>query len=226
MRRPFLATGVLAATGALLLATASPAMATEITSSQDQSGGSAGAGTITADSTADLDTGALTATASAVGGGDGGEANPIFGFLCSFPGGLLSLLFPDLAGPSGPSTARGAVFLSGGEDLQAGQYQVTVTFTGAQTTESTQGSGVANGLVSSRATFSTGGENFSVVGSRSQDLSADPETIVLQYDIAIPTAGAVGVTATLASEASAKGEGNSAAVDSAVTSTTIEIAPR
>ena len=132
-------------------------------------------------------------------------------------------MLPGIFGPSGPSLGRGEVFVNGGEGLTAGTYSVTVTFTGADTDEATEGNGTARGFVSSEATFSNGGENFAVIGSRTAELPDDPATVVLQYEVDLPIDAGMTVNATLSSDAQANGEGNSATTESIVQATTIEI---
>lgn len=217
MRTRFL--GLVAVVFALLLAAAAPASAaTDITYSQDQSRSSRGAGQATASATADRNTGAMSADASATGGGNASSsANP----LGSVFGGLFGALF----GPSGPSSARGQIFVNGGEVVPAGQYRVTVTFTGADTDESATGSGTSRGSVSSQATNFAGGENFAVVGSAAAELPSQPGTVVLTYDVILNNENGVSVSATLTSEASANGQGNSATTGSDVQATSIDIQP-
>lgn len=94
---------------------------------------------------------------------------------------------------SSPTFGGARAVVSGGGDVTEGVYEVTVTFTDADTDESATGSGVSQGRA--------------VVPNNTG-------TLVVQFVVTIAEAGSLGISAEIQSNSSANGTGNSATTES------------
>lgn len=116
---------------------------------------------------------------------------------------------------SNPSSAAARAFVSDGGEVTEGVYEITVTYTNAQTDESETGTGVAQGRALAKAGFFDGGGGHSItVGADAVDLPSEPGTVVLSYEVNIPADGQIGISAEIQALTNANGEGNAASATS------------
>lgn len=117
---------------------------------------------------------------------------------------------------STPASGSSRTYVSDGVGVQEGDYEVKITYSGADTDEITKGSGVAQGRVySETGFFGPGGYGESVsVGTSAAELPNQPGTVVLSYVVHVPEDGQLSATAGIQALSSANKPGNSATTTS------------
>jgi hypothetical protein len=138
---------------------------------------------------------------------------------------LFGSLLPGLLPPSGPAEADARALVSGGlVDASADrEYDITVTFEGAETDESASGTASSRGFAQVEASVGGGGGHTTTVGIEQAELPSEPGIVVIDFRVRLPFDSSLGVTASITSLSSAEGEGSSSVTDSSVDRTTIDI---
>lgn len=215
MRKLLIAT---ACTGTLLIgAGTAGAASVAITYADGYQSTNPGAGSATANADADLN-GRLVASTSAVGGQ--GTGIPIVSD-------LLNGLVPGVLPPSGPAEASSQALVSGGlvEASADTEYDITVTFEGADTDESVAGTASSRGFAQVEASVPGPDGHTTTVGIEQTELPSEPGTVVVQFRVTLPYDSSLGVTASIGSLSSAAGQANSSTTESTVDRTIIDITP-
>lgn len=115
---------------------------------------------------------------------------------------------------SSPTFGGARAVVSGGGDVTEGVYEVTVTFTDADTDESATGSGVSQGRAGVTANDGLQGDGQVVFATEAAELPNNTGTLVVQFVVTIAEAGSLGISAEIQSNSSANGTGNSATTES------------
>lgn len=168
-----------------------------------------GVGTEVSDATADGATGALAASAEAVGARSFLPV-PIRGFLP-----------PNLIPGQGPSTAAANAGVDRNFDVEAGTYEVTVSYENARGVETETGRATAAAYVQTSASY----EGALEPSIAFDDLPDDQGTVERTFVIEVPEDGTVSVSATAVALASADGRGNAADAEATVGQTTFSVDP-
>lgn len=128
-------------------------------------------------------------------------------------------------GPVGPrtSTSSGTAVASvfEGYVIEAGSYDVTVTYSGVVAQEAAVGTGTSAVVARAEATLDSGLHQPPVLGTARIDVSG--QTVTLSFRITVRSAAGINVEAELQAKSSARGNGNSATTTASATTVGFEL---